>query len=188
MPEPMEGLKPGPIGPAGAAGANGADGADGADGAAGAAGADGGGSIEIYSSNVAMTAYGTSGVSYTPLAKNATEQYVQFMLTAWKTGSLEISLKYAMSASNAGDVALSVAHVEAGDGESPNGALTEEATFTITPGSNTTLHTVDSGDDATMAIAVTAGDVCVVKIRRKNVGGDTHTGDFNVVDIRVEIV
>lgn len=176
-PQGMQGAN-GADGPAGPAGANGSNGAD---------GADGGGSVEVYYSAVAMTAYGTSGFNYTPLAKNATEQYVEFMLTAWKTGDLEVALRYAMSASNSGNVALSVTSLAVGEGEDPNGAPSEDTTFTITPGSNTTMHVVDSSDDSSMAIPVTLGDLVFVRVKRKNVGGDTHTGSLNVIDIRVGI-
>lgn len=174
------------LGPA-QGGIPGAPGPAGADGAQGPAGPDGGGSVEVVYSNVAQTAYGTSGILYVPLAKNATEQYVEFQLTAWQTGNLNITLKYAMSSSHAGAVALSVASLAVGDGEDPNGALSEAASFTVTPGSDQNQHTVDPDDSATMAVAVTAGDIVRVRIRRKNVGGDTHTGSMNVTDIRLEI-
>lgn len=159
----------------------------GSGGGAGTDGADGGGSVQVVGSNVSSSSYGTSGVVYTPLAKNATEQYVVFQVQAWKTGTLALTVKYAMSAANAGDVALECDYGKTTDAGDPNAALTTQASFTVTPGAQTTQKHIDNTTDATLGIAVTAGDVLIVKLTRKNIAGDTHTGTFNLIDIRAAI-
>lgn len=174
-------------GPQGVFGEPGPAGADGPAGAAGAAGQDGGGTVEVFYSNVDLTTYATSGLDYFPLAKNATEQYVKFTVKAWKAGTMKLDLTYAMSVSNGGDVAMSAATSVIEPGDDPDQALTESATFTFTPGAGATEKEVSYEDEAELGVAVDSGDLVVWQIRRKNVGGDTHTGSFNLQDVHVRI-
>lgn len=144
--------------------------------------ATGGETVWYFSSNVASTAY-AAGTPYTPLAKNATEQYVTFDIVAAWTGTVKMTLIYAMSADNSGDVALECDYAKTTAAGDPNAALTTQASFTFTPGSGATLK---SKSDATLQIAVTAGDHLFIKITRKNVAGDTHTGSLNLLGVRLE--
>lgn len=142
-------------------------------------------SVEVVNSNVAATAYATSGVPYTPLAKNATEQYVTTEMVAPETGTLCFRLVYAMSVSNGGDVAFSVSKAVTTAGADPDTALTVSSTVTFTPGAGALLKTLDYADQSVLGMAVTAEDHVFVKIMRKNVAGDTHTGSLNLLGIGV---
>lgn len=148
-------------------------------------GAGGGGSQTVwyFNSNVVSSAY-AAGTPYVPLAKNATEQYVTFDLVAPSTGTLTMTLIYAMSAALSGDVALELDYKKSAVGDDPNAAITTQPSFTFTPGA---VSTVLNKTHATFAIAVTAGDHLFVKITRKNVAGDTHTGTVNVLGVRPEV-
>lgn len=142
--------------------------------------------VPVVDSNVDPTSYGTSGIGYTPLAKNATEQYITFEAVAPATGTLKLSLIYAMSASNGGDVVLAVDTLKVADTGDPNGALTAGSNRTFTPGTGTTRKTATVTQVAELNISVTAGDHVYAKVTRKNVAGDTHTGSMNVFGVRVE--
>ncbi len=140
--------------------------------------------LQAMNSNVAASAY-AAGSPYTPLAKNATEQYVTFDLVAPQSGTLVLTAIYAPSVSNGGDMVFELDYkltTAAGD---PNAAITTQSSFTFTPGTGATLK---SKTDATMRIAVVAGDHIFLKLTRKNSGSDTHTGSANVLGIRAEIV
>ncbi len=147
----------------------------------------GGGSQTVwyFGSNVAGSAYATSGVPYTPLAKNATEQYVTWDVVAPSSGNLDITLIYAMSVANGGAVVLELDYLKLSDGSDPNGSLTSQSSFTFTPGSVTTRLSVGPSTQSTLRIAVSAGDHLFFKLSRKNSGSDTHTGNFNIEAVRM---
>ena len=157
----------------------------GSGGGGSSSGAGGGGSQTVwyFNSNIASSAY-AAGTPYVPLAKNATEQYVTFDIVAPATGTLTLTILYAMSAANSGDVALELDYCKTAVGGDPNAAITSQASFTFTPGAVTTML---SKTHATLALAVTAADHLFLKLSRKNVAGDTHTGSMNILAIRAEV-
>lgn len=154
-------------------------------GGSSSSGAGGGGSQSVwyFNSNIASSAY-AAGTPYVPLAKNATEQYITFDLVAPQTGTLTLTLVYAMSAANSGDIALELDYKKSAVGDDPNAALTTQSSFTFTPG---TVTTVLTKTHATMALSATAGDHFFFKLTRKNIAGDTHTGTVNVLGMRLEV-
>lgn len=141
-------------------------------------------SVQALASLVASSAY-AAGNPYVPLAKNATEQYVAFDLIAPQAGTLKITLLYAPSASNGGDVVFELDYLKVSAAGDPNAAITTQSSFTFTPGTGATLKTVGQDTQATLGITVAAGDYVYLKLSRKNAGGDTHTGSMNVVGIKV---
>lgn len=103
------------------------------------------------------------------------------------TGQIELVITYAMSSSHAGVVKLTMAYGVVGEGEDPSAALTASSQFTVTPGSNTTNHTLDSEDEVSLGLTVAAGDDVTFSITRGTTG-DTHTGDFRILRILVKQV
>lgn len=147
----------------------------------------GGGSQSVwyFGSNVAGSTYATSGVPYTPLAKNATEQYVTWDAVAPASGNFDLTLIYAMSVANSGDVVLELDYARISDGSDPNGSLTTQSSFTFTPGSATTRKSVGPATQSTLRITVAGGDHLMFKLTRKNSGSDTHTGTLNLEAVRM---
>lgn len=143
------------------------------------------GEAAFSQSNVAPNAYGTSGIPYQPLAKAATEEYAEYSKVATVGGTLSFDILYAMSSSHSGDVVLQVDYLKTSDGSNLNAALTAQASFTFTPGTGQdTQKTLLGSSQATMQLSVSAGDRLLIRITRKNVAGDTHTGSINIVDLR----
>lgn len=140
--------------------------------------------LQAMNSNVAASAY-AAGSPYTPLAKNATEQYVTFDLVAPQAGTIKLTLIYAPSVSNGGDMVFELDYKLTTAGGDPNAAITTQSSFTITPGTGATLK---SATHSTMQIVVAAGDHLFLKLSRKNSGSDTHTGSANVLGIRAEMI
>lgn len=136
---------------------------------------------EVLVSNVASSTYATSTNRYIPLSKVASpnEQYVQLQVRAERAGRLRLVLNYAMSVTDAGDVAFEYTRLQAAAGADPNGALTVLSTQTITPGAGTTFKTVSISSTDTLA----AGDNYTFRVTRDDVAGDTHPGSFNLVNM-----
>lgn len=103
-------------------------------------------------------------------------------------GNVELIVAYAMSSSNSGNVDLTFSHAALGTGGDPTAALSAETHFTLTPGSNTTVHTLDSSVAGVLSIAVSPGDYVVVKLERTIGGSDTHTGDFRILGMMARAV
>lgn len=142
--------------------------------------------IWYFNSNVASSAY-ASGQPYTPLAKNATEQYVTFDMVAPATGNVKLTLIYAMSVSSGDNVVLELDYLKRADGDDPNAALTTQSSYTLTPGTGTTRKSLTSVTMTTLSITVTAGDLIFFKLSRKNDVNDTHTGTFNLLAVRAGV-
>lgn len=140
------------------------------------------GTVEFLTSNVAATAYG-NGVPYVPLAKAATEEYVQYNFKAGRTGTASVVVTYAMSASNGGDVTLRATQGAYAATEDQTAALATGQTFTITPGAGTAT----TSSTCALLLAVDALDYVVIRLTRRNVAGDTHTGTFNILDVSPSI-
>jgi len=138
--------------------------------------------VEVVSSLQANSLY-ASGLSYIPIAKNAVEQYLQFQFRAKKSGTLTLYVLYAMSVANGGDVVFRAEQLAVAIGEDPNAALAVGETFTFTPGNDANLK------EAALAtlFAVTQGEIVTIKLSRRDVAGDTHTGTFNYVGIQALI-
>lgn len=137
--------------------------------------------IEFLVSNVTVETDGTSGLRYLPLVEGGTEP-CSFQFIAPRTGEIAIRVAYAMSASNGGDVALRLDSLITTEGSNPSTALTAGTPFTITPGSNTTRHTVNEEDSGDLQMTVVAGDIVRCLLDRPT-SGDTHTADFKIYKI-----
>lgn len=139
--------------------------------------------VEVVVSNVASSTYATSSVRYIPIAKNATEQYIQVQFAASRTGIVQMVIYYAMSVTNGGNLALEFDQNSYGDGDDPDVALATGEDYIVTPGSGTTRKSVTLNS----LFTVTEGDDVVMKLRRENIAGDTHTGSMNIIDVFVTV-
>lgn len=136
---------------------------------------------EVIVSLVADSTYATSSRRYIPIAKNATEQYVQFQFRASKAGTVSVKLSYAMSVSEANAVVIKVSSSSVADAGNVDAALTAGASTTFTPGTGQTRKTFTLNT----AVVVAEGDSVIIRLTRSNVAGDTHTGTFNVLEAMV---
>jgi hypothetical protein len=138
--------------------------------------------IEIVSGSQPSSAY-SNGRSYTPLTKAGTANIV-FEFVALDTKTYNVTAYYAMSTSNSGNVSLKTTTSKISAGDAPNPSPTVNSNFVITPGNDTNMHSVGSSQSSTMSIAATSGDHVYFQITRNNGdGGDTHTGDMNIIAI-----
>lgn len=142
-----------------------------------------GDTVAVIGSNVSSSTF-ANGIAYTPIAKNATEQYVEFEFVANKAGTLKIGLNYSMSVSDAGDVVLGLESSNLAAGDDPTAALDDKGNTTVTPGTGTTVKNTDLTYGS---YSIADGDYVYCKLSRKNVAGDTHTGDMRILGITVEI-
>lgn len=129
-------------------------------------------------------AYSTSGLPYRQLLKASPEQYDIIQTVASATGTITFDALYVMSTDHAGDVTFSIDYQRLTVGGDPNGAWTNSGSFTFTPGSGTTIKQLLGSSQAAMRIAVVEGELVRVKITRKNLASDTHTGSFNPISYR----
>lgn len=120
--------------------------------------------------------YATSLLEYvtTLLALTGGEGF-EFQYLARETGTLDLTIAYAMTTSDGGNVELNVAIQNFGDGADPDGALPSASAVVITPGTGTTRKTT------TLSLAVTSGDTGRIRVTRSNAGNDTHTGDMRIL-------
>lgn len=137
--------------------------------------------IEVVASSASSSAYG-NGVTYVPLRQGLADT-IEFQWSASTAGTYEIAIVYAMSAANSGDIDLQLTYLIIANGGDPSAAATTASLFTVVPGSNTTIHTIDSTDSSTLSLTVTAGALIYCKLTRPN--SDTHTGDIRVLQIAV---
>jgi hypothetical protein len=144
----------------------------------------GGGTVWAANSAVASSALG-NGLRYVPL-RDAQSDYIEFQFVATSTGTVSLSALYAMSAASGNSVRLRLDTLVVSEGGNPSAAVTTGTAFTITPGNDTLLHAVDSGDSGDLSIDVVAGDIVYGKLYRLGTdGADTHTGDMRVIELRV---
>lgn len=142
--------------------------------------------IEVIEASAPSGVLG-NGVTYTPLVQAAADT-IEFQFVAAATGNIEIALVYVMSAANAGLVELRLDRLINSDGSSPAAALSAGTPFTFTPGNDVNQHSVASSDSSELQLAVTAGDMVRGLIQRPTGGGDTHTGDFRIIQLLVRAV
>lgn len=174
-------------GATGAAGSNGTNGSNGATGATGAAGPAGNTVVQVEfvtASNPSATLGG--GGRYIPL-KPDLDDFIAWQFSSPVTGTAVVSVIYSMSVSNGGNLELLLDRRVTSDGDDPNATVTAGTEFTVTPGSNTTQHTVDSSDHASFSFSVDKGDLVYLKMLRTNDAEDTHTGDMQVFRPWVEV-
>ena len=131
--------------------------------------------------------FATTNIPYYPLVQGAGDDGIIGFIAKHK-GNVELIVIYAMSASNGGDVNLTFSHAVLSTGSTPTTALTAETAFSITPGSNVTVHTLDSSVAAVLSIAVSPGDYVVMQLTRTIGGADTHTGDFRIIGMMARAV
>lgn len=147
------------------------------------AGGPAGSTVEVADSSAASSAYGNN-LRYTPL-RNAQSDTISFQFVAPVTGTVNVTVIYAMSSAEAANVRLRFDAVALGAGDNPTTAQSAGTAFTITPGNDVLLHEVDSGDSASFAIAVTAGDIVFCTLSRLTADAPAHTGDMRVIEVRV---
>lgn len=145
--------------------------------AAAAAGASGltGNLIWVVSATQPPGTYATSGYEYLTTLRAGQTDAIEFQYLARETGDLTITLAYAMTGDNGGDVELNTAIQTFGDGEDPDASLPSAVAGAFTPGAGTTRKTT------TITVAVTAGDAGRIVISRSSGVNDTHTGDLRVL-------
>ena len=141
--------------------------------------------VQVVASSQASSVL-PNGVSYVPMS-HGVDEYISFQITAMQTGTLEVSALYSMSAAEANDVRLRLDTLVLGAGDDPTTSVTTGTAFTLTPGSDTLAHVLDSGDSADFSIAVTAGDTVYCSLYRLGTSIlDTHTGDMRVIQLQVQ--
>lgn len=135
-----------------------------------------GGNALVLISDTPSAEYGTSGLRYIPLAAGVSSS-VEAQFAALKDGTATVTVLYAMSVDNGGDVDFDVQALAVGAGENPNGALPAATTHSFTPGSGgaTVLKTTS------FTISVTTGDMVNLKITRPD--DDSHTGDCRILAV-----
>lgn len=133
---------------------------------------------QLVNSNVASSAY-ANGSPYIPIAKNATQQYVQYDMLV-QAGLVDLYFTYAMSVANSGDLALQLDYLLSVDGNDPAAAITAQAGFIFTPGNDANRKTIGPSTDSTLRITVASAGRLLVRLTRENVAGDTHTGAMNI--------
>lgn len=140
--------------------------------------------IEVVASTSAQSELG-NGVSYIPLVQGNGDT-IDFQFVAADDGDIEVVLVYRMSVANGGDVELQLSHLITSAGDDPTAATTSESAFTVTPGNDVNQHVVD-GETAssTLKQTVSKGDHVYMKIQRPTGGGDSHTGDMQILAIGV---
>jgi hypothetical protein len=161
----------------------------GATGAAGSNGSNGAqGNTVVHAQFITATQPSyqlAGGVRYTPLL-TAGGDTAEWSCVAPMTGTCEVVVKYSMSASNAGDVELTLDRRLTADGSDLNATVTAGADFTVTPGSNTNQQSVDSGDHSSLSFSVAKGQNVYIMLTRTADAEDTHTGDFRIHGITME--
>lgn len=136
--------------------------------------------VEAIVSAIQANTYTTSGLRYYPVLDG--ESFgIQFRAT--RSGRLWVTLSYAMSVSNGGDMTLDSEEAAIADGESVDAAPAAGDTFTWTPGTGQTRKTkdIDTGLDV-----VEGDDVSFVFTR--NDGGGAHTGSLNLINMLARVV
>jgi len=126
-----------------------------------------------------------NGLRYVPL-RNAQTDEIEFQFVCASSGSLETIIYYAMSAANAGGIRLQFDSLAVGIGDDPNTTPTLGSAFTITPGSNTTIHSASQTESSTLLLSADVGDLVYCRLTRSGSdAADTHTGDLRLIEIRV---
>ena len=138
--------------------------------------------VEDVTSSAAQAALG-NGTRYWPLVEGAADT-LKFQVRVGLGGPYALRFSYYMATSHAGNVSLRVDKRKFGAGNDPTTALTAGVGFTVTPGSNTTLHMVTEANSTSCFTGELAeGDLVTFLVTRVNDGSDTHTGDMRVLGI-----
>lgn len=136
-----------------------------------------GSNIWIAGSSQIGGTYSTSGITYIPLIAGNSD-WIQFQLVSALATDATIIIKYAMSASSAGDIDLTQQELVVSS--DPDGALSAGSSVSITPGAGTTIKTT------TITVSsLTADGIITVKLTRSNI--DSHTGDMRIIGIKMGI-
>ncbi|NHJ85914.1 MAG: hypothetical protein FK734_10660 [Asgard group archaeon] len=130
------------------------------------------------------SSYYNNGVSYIPLVRN-TEDSLDFQFSPGFSGILNFIVDYAMSVSDEGDIELRLDFLKLEEGSDPSAELTENPSFTITPGDDTNMHVLSGETEQSLVISASFGDHFIFRFNRVSGSNDTHPGDFRILDIRV---
>ena len=122
-----------------------------------------------------------NGLEYVPfLQSSSTTAYIQF--TAAFSGTLELQPVYYMSVADTGDVELRLDSGEFGEGDDPTAVLSVGTVFAVTPGNDTLVHRLTG--EVNLRLPVVKGSVYRLQlVRPTGGGGDTHTGDFRLLEV-----
>lgn len=137
----------------------------------------------VNSSQVSSVFGGNTVLRYVPLL-HGNSDFVEFQLLPANTGTMNVAILYAMSSASANNVRVRIDRLSVAVGGDPTTALTNGTATTITPGSDTLLHSLTNSTDTDLAISVTAGIPLYIRLTRLGADvADTHTGDMRVVDV-----
>ncbi len=124
-----------------------------------------------------------NGARYIALADGASES-IEWQFRAPKTESLVAFIGYQMSAANAGGVRWRIDLHIASLAEASETALVAGTAFTVAPGNDVVRHELNAASDASVTVAVTLGDLVIMKLTRIGAdGADTHTGEARITDV-----
>lgn len=140
--------------------------------------------VWVASSAVSASEY-SNGLGYIPLPSGSNSS-IDFQFVSGYSGSLNVDVFYAMSSANAGTFEARLDYAVINEGSAPDTAHTTQSSFTVTPGSVTTLRRVSVDTTGSMCIpGVLTGSIVLGRVWRRSAATDTHPGNVNVVEIRV---
>lgn len=138
----------------------------------------------VIDSSVATSAF-ANDIRYIPL-RHLQSDYIMFQFVSAKTGSINISFRYAMSSSEANNIRLRADWFVLSTGGNPSTALTTGTAFTLSATNDVLLHELTSSSSSDLTISVSTGDILVFKLTRLGSdGADTHTGDMRILEVRM---
>ena len=123
-----------------------------------------------------------NGVNYSSLLLSANST-MDFQFSMGYSGSAALNVVYAMDASNAGNLNLKLSYVILSGGAAPTTALIAQSAFVITPGADTTCHTISSSQNPTLVLSGNRGDLIFGRFTRVSGTLDTHTGNMRILQM-----
>lgn len=135
-------------------------------------------------SSASGSAYPTSGISYIPLIKGASD-YIGFQIPSAINGTVRVNIMYGMSVAHSGNVELRLDRLVITDGSSLTGSIVTGSSFTFTPGNDINKKTLTYSTSNTLSFAVSSNDIIKTRLNRLTSSNDTHTGDMRIIEVRV---
>lgn len=137
--------------------------------------------IEVATATAPSSVFG-NGVGYIPL-REAQNDTISFQAVAESSAPSELTIVYAMSAANTGNVSLRFDLLVNSNGSDPSSPVTSGTVFVITPGNDVLQHSVDSSNSSDLRLWLNRGDLVYGSLQRPNDGSDTHTGDLRILQL-----
>lgn len=144
------------------------------------------GTVYVANSSATSSVLGGAGLRYVPL-RDAQNDYLEFQFLSPTAGTAEVQVYYVMSSAAASAVNLRLDYLVTTDGGNPANSASTGTNTNVTCTNDVLMHKLTSSNVASMSITgVGVGDSVYCKLTRwGSVAGDTHTGDFRVIDVRV---